>query len=184
MLHSFPNETFYKNTLNENIINKANDFIETIADKFNHRTWDCDIKTSYNLTENILNFPELHSLKMNVLGHIDNFMRMRNNKFFNGFIDNSWVNIYEKNFYQEPHVHTSAIHRFICGVLYLSHNNSPIVFRSQFKPLSDYQIVPEFSEIILFNDDLPHSVSKNENEGRRVSLAFNFRLCEEHFEKK
>lgn len=177
MLHSYPNDTYYKSTLNENVIKKSYEFIETITDKFTHRTWDCDIRTSYNLTNNILNYPELHSLKMNVLGHLDNFMRLRNN-FFNGYIDASWVNVYEKDFYQESHMHVSPVSKFISGVLYLTEVNSPIFFEPHSMPSNKFKVIPNFSDILLFNDDLPHSVAKNENEGLRVSLAFNFKLCE------
>lgn len=177
MLYSFPNQNIYKNNVLESVAIKSFNFLETIIDNFDHKTWDCDIKTSYNITNNILNFPELHSLKMNVLSHIDNFMRLRNN-FYNGYIDASWVNVYEKNFYQEQHVHTSEIRRFICGVVYLTKINSSICFTPNYNPINKFEVTPQFSEIIIFNDDLPHSVDKNKNEGLRVSLAFNFKICE------
>ena len=38
------------------------------------------------------------------------------------------------------------------------------------------RFTPEFSEIILFEDDLPHRVVSNE-EDLRISLAFNFAKC-------
>ena len=177
MLHAYPNANYYKSTLNENVVKKSYDFLQTIIKDFNHKTWDCNIKTSYNITNNILNYPELHSLKMNVLGHIDNFMRLRNTLFY-GYIDDSWVNVYEKDFYQEPHVHTSPVNRFISGVLYLTEVNSPIWFEPLFIPFNRFNIVPDLGDILLFNDDLPHSVAKNEKDGLRVSLAFNFKLCE------
>tara|TARA_R110002020_G_scaffold3527_1_gene15739 strand:+ start:9249 stop:9815 length:567 start_codon:yes stop_codon:yes gene_type:complete len=176
MLYNFPNENFYKSNVNENTAKKSFDFLETIMDKFTHKTWKCDIRTSYSITENILNYPELLSLKMNILGHIDTYMRLRNS-FFNGYIDNSWVNVYEKNFYQEPHVHSSPTRKFICGVLYLTENNSPIHIIPHFNHENEFEIVPSFADILLFHDDVPHSVVANKNDGLRVSLAFNFQLC-------
>ena len=177
MLYNFPNENFYKSNVNENTAKKSFDFLETIMDKFTHKTWRCDIRTSYSITENILNYPELLSLKMNILGHIDKYMRLRNS-FFNGYIDNSWVNVYEKNFYQEPHVHTSPTRRFICGVLYLTENNSPIRLIPHFNFENEFVIEPEYGDIIMFDDTVPHSVKPNEKENLRVSLAFNFTLSE------
>tara|TARA_A100000172_G_C3034154_1_gene107864 strand:- start:620 stop:1159 length:540 start_codon:yes stop_codon:yes gene_type:complete len=177
MLYNFPNENFYKSVLNENVTKTSYEFIETIMDQFKHRTWDCDIRTSYSLTNNILNYPELHSLKMNVIGHVNNFMQLRNN-LFNGYIDNSWVNVYEKKFYQEVHSHVSPVKKFISGVLYLTHDNSSLRMMPHMNGASSVTIQPEYGDIILFDDTVPHSVKPNEKENLRVSLAFNFTLSE------
>lgn len=163
--------TIYKNKLDLDICQKSASFIKSLQDKFIDKSWDCDIKTSKNLTNNILNIIELRDLKYNILAHIDNYMQQRG-LFYDGYIRDSWVNIYEKKFYQEFHTHINEWHRTISGVIYLTAKNSDIVFDVTYAK----RFTPEFSEIILFEDDLPHRVVSNE-EDLRISLAFNFAKC-------
>jgi len=162
----------YKNKLDLDLCKKAFDFVFELKDKFKARSWDCDIKTSLNCTNNILNVTELHPLKLNVISHIENHMR-QNKLFFDGFISQSWVNIYEKNFYQEFHTHVSDIANFFSGVIYLTEKNSKIVFDF----VDGIEITPEFGDILIFEDDLPHRVVHNEQD-LRISLAFNYKKCD------
>ena len=76
-------KTIYKNKVDESACKQAFEFILKHKDQFIDRTWDCDIKTSINLTNNILNVPDLRILKLNILSHLDNFMTQQNN-FFDG----------------------------------------------------------------------------------------------------
>ena len=52
--------TIYKNKLDLDICQKSASFIKSLQDKFIDKSWDCDIKTSKNLTNNILNIIEPH----------------------------------------------------------------------------------------------------------------------------
>jgi hypothetical protein len=162
----------YKNKLDLDLCKKAFDFIFELKDKFKERSWDCDIKTSFNCTDNILNVTELHKLKLNIISHIENHMR-QNKLFFDGFIFQSWVNIYEKKFYQEFHTHKNHIANFFSGVIYLTEKNSKI----ELDIVNRIGITPEFGDILIFEDDLPHRVVHNE-EDLRISLAFNYKKCE------
>lgn len=161
-------KTIYKNKVDESACKQAFEFILKHKDQFIDRTWDCDIKTSINLTNNILNVPDLRILKLNILSHLDNFMTQQNN-FFDGYIDWSWVNIYEKKFYQEFHRHVDSINKKFSGIVYLTENNSKIQFDIEKAVL----IEPKFCDILIFEDDLEHRVWPNE-ENLRISLAFNF----------
>ena len=170
--YSVSQKFFYKDKIDENLCTNALDFISSIKNEFNHRTWNCDIKTSNNYTKNILNLPQLRQLKLHVLQTIDNYMTNKN-EYFDGYISHSWVNIYEKNFYQESHTHWDAVHKFICGVLYLTNNNSEISFGLD----NMNAMSPKFADILVFDDDLVHRVLPNKNEDLRISLAFNFKKC-------
>lgn len=165
-------KTIYKNKLDSSLCKQAFNFIFQIKDNFQERSWDCDIKTSLNSTNNILNVSELHPLKLNILSHIENYMR-QNKLFFDGFISNSWINIYEKNFYQEFHTHENDIDNFFSGVVYLTDKNSKI----EFNIYNRTSIIPEFGDILIFEHDLPHRVVNNHEE-LRISLAFNYKKCQ------
>ena len=97
----------------------------------------------------------------------------QNNKFIDGYIYDSWVNIYEKDFFQEFHVHTHDCYKSLSGIVYLTENNSEIIFNIE----NPHNFVPKFADILIFPDDVPHRVRKNTNDNLRVSLAFNFKLC-------
>ena len=165
-------KTIYKNKLDHALCKQAFNFIFELKDRFKERSWDCDIKTSLNCTNNILNVTELHPLKLNIISHIENYMR-QNKLFFDGFIVSSWVNIYEKNFYQEFHTHINEIYNSFSGVIYLTEKNSKIEFNIN----NRIDIIPEFGDILIFEDDLPHRVVHNLEE-LRISLAFNYKKCE------
>ncbi len=162
----------YYSKLDLDICNKAKLHIDNKQNEFHQKTWDCDIKTSLNYSPNILNSLELHELKMNILSHLEMYM-YQNNKFIDGYIYDSWVNIYEKDFFQEFHVHTHDCYKSLSGIVYLTENNSEIIFNID----NPYNFIPKFADILIFPDDVPHRVRKNTNDNLRVSLAFNFKLC-------
>jgi hypothetical protein len=156
--------------LNLDVCKNSINFISTIQDKFLEKSWNCPIRTSFNTTPNILNIIELFDLRMDILSKVNLYM-YETKFFFDGYLYNSWVNIYEKNFFQEYHNHVSEVHKFICGCVYLTNNNSEIEFNMGPK------ISPEFGDILIFEDGLMHRVVPNEKEDFRISLAFNFKKC-------
>jgi|TARA_E500000318_G_scaffold64858_1_gene59899 hypothetical protein len=167
-------ENLYRSQIDKNICDKAHLFISKHQEKFTHQTWDCKIRTSYSLTNNILNIKDLHELKMHVLSHINNYLHLK--KYFtDGYIHSSWVNIYEKDFYQEFHDHEDPILNTLSGVIYLTENNSNIEFNVK----NTMQFSPKFSDIILFPDHTLHRVAPNKNNSLRISLAFNFAFCKQ-----
>ena len=161
-------KAIYKNKIDLKICKDPQNYITNNRDKYTHNTWNCDVNTSFNLTDNILNIEELRLLKLHILFHIDRYMG-QNKQFFDGYIYNSWINVYKKNFYQELHVHTDPIHNFLSGVVYLTKNNSEVEFNLQ----NRINVKPEFGQILIFEDDIEHRVLPNK-EDLRISLAFNF----------
>lgn len=161
----------YKNKLSLEICNLASEFVKQEQDKFIHKSWDCDLRTSKNVTHNILNVEELRNIKFNIMHHIENYM-YQTKMFFDGYINQSWVNIYENKYFQEFHNHIDEVYKKISGVVYLTQNNSNIVFG-----LDNYiNVAPEFADIVIFEDHVPHRVQSNE-EDLRISIAFNYVKC-------
>ena len=78
MLKHYPNQNYYHGKMNLKIIDEASEFVQKTKDSYKDRTWNCDIRTSYNTTSNILNLKELHKLKLHTLSHVDDFMYARN----------------------------------------------------------------------------------------------------------
>lgn len=174
MLKSVENKNIYHSKLDASIAERASNIILEHQSKFNQNIWDCTLRTSYNLYANILNLKQLHELKLNIISHIENFMHL-NNKFIEGYIQESWVNVYEKNFYQEFHSHTHLHKKFYSGVVYFTKDNSEIEFDVVYRT----SIKPEFSDILIFPDNYQHRVRPNPNDNLRISLAFNYLLCNE-----
>lgn len=164
----------YKGKIESQVMDKAFDLIAAKHLDMTDQSWDCDIKTSYNLTDNILNVKELWPLKMAILDHINEYM-FSHQKYFDGYIKKSWVNIYETNFYQEYHNHRDDCVKFICGVTYLTSSMSDIEFNIDDR----IRITPEPGDILLFDDETLHRVLPNKNENKRISLAFNYQKCQQ-----
>ena len=173
MIKTVYQKSIYHSKVNLEVCKKARELILQKQESFTEKSWQCKIRTSKNVSFNILTSVELHELKMNIISHIENSMFLRG-FYIRGFIEESWVNIYEKDFFQEFHDHTNPIFKYLSGVIYFSENNSGIVFDPH-----GQTIIPEFADIVIFPDDLLHRVIPNENEELRISLAFNFRLCKE-----
>ena len=183
MIKTLTTEKYYHSKINYDVCQEAFKFINESNINFTEQSWNCKIRTSFNITDNILNEKELHGLKINILSHLDNYMHL-NKQFFHGYIITSWANIYEKDFFQEKHTHEDSCNKHLSGIVYLTENNSNLNLYSKSNPSEETPIKPEFTDIIIFEDDRPHSVSVNTNEDLRISLAFNYLLASEWKGKK
>lgn len=90
---------------------------------------------------------------------------------------NFWLNINNGNDYNLAHIHeldhVSIVyyHKVCC-------ENTPIVFSDMVPHIRHwtYNIVPKQGELLMFDADMPHSVSACGNPNhQRISIAFNFR---------
>lgn len=167
------NNHIYSEFLDKDFCEEAKDFVYKNKDKFTENPWRCKVKTSRNVTQNILNAKPLHNIKMHISSHIENYMRLTN-EWYLGYIDSSWINIYNEGDYQEFHNHANKLKHWICGVLYLSEENSEIEFGLE-KRIS---VNPSFSQLLIFPDFLYHRVLHSQKNKIRVSLAFNFLKCD------
>ena len=177
MIKTFYTEKYYHSKIDNNVCKESFNFINKENKNYTEQSWNCKIRTSLNLTDNILNEKELLNTKMNILGHIENYMHL-NGRYFYGYIIMSWANIYEKEFFQEKHTHEHSCNKHLSGILYLTENNSNLnLYSSNLSEVTP--VKPEFADIIIFEDDRPHSVEVNAEETLRISLAFNYLLVSE-----
>ena len=158
-----------KGKIDKDIIDSSLKVIHSMKDSMTSKDWNCDLRTSNNLTYNILNIKDLLPLKFKIYEIIHSHM-LNYDKFFDGMICNSWVNIYEKNFYQEFHSHKDSVSKCFSGVAYLTPLASPIVFGIE----ESMEIKPEQGDVLVFADDLLHRVLPNKSDELRISLAFNY----------
>ena len=158
-----------KGKIDKDIIDSSLKVIHSMKDSMTSKDWDCDIRTSNNLTYSILNVKGLLPLKFKIYEIIHSHM-LNYDQFFDGMINSSWVNIYEKDFYQEFHSHKNSVARCFSGVAYLTPLASPIVFGID----EGMEIKPEEGDVLVFEDDLLHRVSPNKSDELRISLAFNY----------
>ena len=166
MIKTLTTEKYYHSKINNDVCQEAFKFINESNKNFTEQSWNCKIRTSFNITDNILNEKELHSLKINILSHLDNYMHLN------------------QQFFHEKHTHEDSCSKHLSGIVYLTENNSNLNLYSKSNPSEETPIKPEFSDIIIFEDDRPHSVSVNTNEDLRISLAFNYLLASEWKGKK
>ena len=168
----------YKAEIKKEIYDIANKFVRFNKQVFKQQDrWSCLVKTSQQELHNILIIPEFLDLKLELLRHCDLYMRKKGHQFFDGFIDECWINVYENNFYQEFHRHIHPVLRHFSGVLYLTDENSEIQFFIE----DTISLKPKKGEIIIFDSSSEHQVLPQKGNSSRVSLAFNFRKCIDYF---
>ena len=167
----------YKSQIKEEFYDIANKFVRFNKEVFKlHPKWFCLVKTSLQQLPNILIIPEFLDLKLELLRHCDLFMRKNDLEFSDGYIEECWINIYEKNYYQEFHDHARTNFKYFSGVLYLTDDNSKIQF---FRDNSIF-LKPKKGEIIIFDSSYEHRVLPQDSNSLRVSLAFNFKKCRDY----
>ena len=162
-------KSFYQSTLsNTHLLETVRTFIIGNKEKFTERSWNCNINTSKNKFKNILyEVEEFKYITENIEKEIKALLKLP------FMITNSWINILNKNGYQEFHQHVVRGEKFKegSGVLYFTQENSKIEF-AYFPEQIIYNIKPEEGDILIFDSDLYHRVIDSKKE--RISLAFNF----------
>ena len=93
-------------------------------------------------------------------------------------IDEMWINISSFGCYNGLHSHSSYNNKpsNLSGVLYLKvpKDSGNIVFYDPFDMNKAINFSPEEKMIIIFPDQLLHSVEPNQSDEDRISIAFNF----------
>ena len=138
----------------------------------------------------ILERPELKSLKDDILEHVSFYARdVLAYQDIEIELTQSWINVTVPGQHHHIHRHTNSI---ISGTYYpFGVDQSPIVFHNpntfQFVPNVDEDnqnpvsmisknciyVSPNPSELMLWLSPMVHGVKKNESENNRISLSFN-----------
>tara|TARA_R110002020_G_C16208447_1_gene766820 strand:+ start:658 stop:1179 length:522 start_codon:yes stop_codon:yes gene_type:complete len=153
---------------NLHLLETIKSFIIKNKNKFTDRSWDCNIQTSRNKFVNILyEVEEFKYIKDEIEIQLKSLIK---NPFM---IMSSWINILNKNGYQEFHKHHDDDSKFKKGSasFYVSKDNSPIEF-CIFNENIRHKIIPNQGDILVFDGDLHHRVVDSKQE--RISIAFNF----------
>jgi hypothetical protein len=160
----------YKTKINSHLFETIFSYIEQNKKNFLARSWDCNIKTSYDVYKNILHdIEEFKYVRKSIYEQIENLYLSNYKKSIPFYIDESWINVLQENGYQEFHQHLGSTGS---GVLYLSNYNSAIEF-AIFPENTRKKIIPEKGDLLLFDSSTFHRVVDSEKE--RISLAFNFK---------
>jgi len=152
--------------------------------------WSCELYVS-GIHDNLLNRKEFRELKKPILEnakvlceHMDYDLENYRLK-----IRDCWLNAYEKGNTQETHNHPGSD---ISGIYYPTSNelDGPLVFKS---PIADVMKQPplkklsarntpyiyvrtETSNMVMFPSHLMHGVMPQQDENKRISIAFNIEL--------
>ncbi len=163
--------SFFKTKINEHVVDTILNYTIDNKENFKSRTWNCNILTSKNLCKNILyHLTEFKYVREHIENAIKNLLRQTFNNETPFMIHDSWLNILDKNGYQEFHRHTEDDGS---GVLYLTDDNSAIEF-AIFPDDLRTQFQPKKCDLILFDSSTFHRVLESKQE--RFSLAFNFKV--------
>ena len=175
-------ELIYKTNLEE--LQKNNLFFYkealTLKEKFNsEQNWDCDTFNHSFVNENLCGI---------VIQHVKKFAEYYGIENQEIKCTSSWINVAEKNNYQEYHVHPknhfSAVYYVKvpknCGnILFKSNSSNDNMFPIISKKLTHanyqtYSINPIESDLLIFRSNLQHMVEKNKSDEQRVSISMNF----------
>jgi uncharacterized protein (TIGR02466 family) len=138
-------------------------------------------------TCNLINIKEFKKLNDWIFEQVKNYSNRLGYK--NNFIcDDAWFNIYNKNDFQEYHIHPK---HSLSAIYFLTSPKegaartffeSPISEEFQ-DPLSDDPLVskrvnyyPKAGRLIIFRSNVRHCVERHKSNKLRISLAYNFKI--------
>lgn len=147
---------------------------------------------SYSTNKTLLNIPELENIKKEIDWHVEYYtsqvLRIKEDQKF--FMTTSWAVKHKKGNFAGTHLHTNSL---VSGVFYLYSNKNYgcLTIQKHFYNLFTTSLMPDFSEynrinsteynieseenrIILFPSHTLHSVSVNNSNYTRYSVAFNY----------
>ena len=174
-----------------NDLNLPNEDVNFVMEQAYIRT---DAQNGFlTLNKHILNTPQLKNLKEKIHKHIQIFMyeKLKVSPKMKFKILNSWGLKHVKGDYALPHTHTNSL---ISGIVYLKtlkkggklifHKNKmwenifPRCIWAEYTEYNfitgeDFTVAPKPGAIILFPSSLNHSVTQNQSDENRYSLAFN-----------
>ena len=182
----------YSCELNKQIVDRASSALKELEYENMDSIYSIP-KEFYSLNKNVLDLPEYTLLKNEVMLGVDDYIRgyLGVPSGCEFYITNSWVNKIQPGGEGAPHDHSNSI---ISGVLYLDtkdnsgdlnihkDHTSMIPFPSTFLMDHDFYNIynsttwrfpPTQYKMILFPSSVMHSISVNDSDTIRWSLAFN-----------
>ena len=94
----------FKTKINAHLLQTVDTYLQNNKQNFKERTWNCNIKTSNNISKNILHeVDEFSYVRKNIEEHIEKLLKNNFKKSIPFMITQSWINILGENGYQEFH---------------------------------------------------------------------------------
>lgn len=187
----FPTPIYYADDiLDENeintLVNRSYDIKNNI--KNGKGIWQCDVYTTFQ-TYDVTKDNEFSNLISKISLHVNEFAKSFGSNYEYRCAE-GWINIYDKNQYQEFHYHLGST---FSVVYYLStpEGSGKLIFNNpllpnmmpikNITPNKDNTLILESCEykaiknrLIIFRSNLQHMVQQGTNQSDRISLAFNF----------
>lgn len=185
----FPTPIYYAdNILTQHEINtiknRCLEIRQTVPE--NKTQWNCILYTSFE-QYNIKDDPVFNPLIDQANYHVNEFKKEFQSSF-EYVCDHGWINIYNKDAYQEYHYHNDVT---FSSVYYVSapEGSGPTIFNSPLEP--DMRRVKETpiknnltfthciypaieNRLLIFRGNLQHMVKQGTNKEDRISVAMNF----------
>jgi uncharacterized protein (TIGR02466 family) len=151
--------------------------------------WNCDLKTSWDGTSDLIKYPEFNTLIDSIRDHVFLFLQHLNANVSEIQTKDVWINSSVKGQYQETHTHQNVD---ISAIYYLKtpEGCGDTIFKSPYEkqnllPISNYTDVtgttmsytPEAGKLLLFESHVPHLVKPNRSDAERMTLAANFTVA-------
>lgn len=148
--------------------------------------WNCDLYNTFD-TYDLKKDEKFSNLINKVTAEVNEFKKIYTSNY-NYLCNEAWINIYNKNQYQEFHYHPGMT---FSAVYYLSapEGSGNIVFNNPLHPdmlpvkNMDSDTIYNYvncsypakeNRLIIFRSFLQHMVAKGNNDKDRISIAFNF----------
>ena len=187
----FPTSIYYADDiLDENEINALIDASYNIKNniKNGNKDWRCNVYTTFQ-NHDVTKDNKFSNLISKISLHVNEFAKCFGSDY-EYKCGEGWINIYNKNQYQEFHYHPGYT---FSAVYYLSapEGSGKLVFNSPLLPdmmpiknitnekdnaltlpICEYQAIK--NRLIIFRSNLEHMVQQGTNQSDRISLAFNF----------
>jgi uncharacterized protein (TIGR02466 family) len=177
-------ELIYKTELKElqkNNIIFYNEVIYLKEKNNSQQNWDCDTFNHSFVNKNLIEKTTMHVKKFAEQYGITN-KKIE--------CTTSWINLAQKNHYQEYHIHPlnhfSAVYYVKVPqnsgkILFKNHSTNGNMFPIVSKNLTQanyqtYSIKPNECDLLIFRSNLQHMVEKNNSDKDRVSISMNFKI--------
>lgn len=151
------------NSIKEKIREYRKKFKRLNSDKTHLTAW----RSSYNTNEFVDYFDSINSKIINKCVEILNDYYKTKNKLF---LENMWVNIYEKGDFSEKH-HHNLFDFSCCYYVDIEKDSSSVIFSS------NLEIVPENDMLILFPSYLKHKIPPTIGKRYLISMNLNSTSC-------
>ena len=144
----------------------------------------CNVMAKRTAWNSHQRYPVLNVLCEEIKKYLLSFIQKENYDVPDLFVQNCWINWYDKNNFSQPHDHGAALSVILfvdvektdAKLFFHSDNNLVLVKRENtYNNFSNVrQVDAEDGSVIFFDGSLSHSVSANQTSKTRITVAINY----------